>query len=356
MIAFLLIYSRFYFCFAPLNSERIITPLPVTELWSLTDLSLHPGFPTHALRIYRQFTWPLWDLVTSNWELNEKNTAWHRIKAQCVVSAAAVFVLLFFVVIPALHIFSEKVSWARQLMLFQILRHVTLTCCNQSSEKWNGNHWNFVYSLCRKETNERKQADSVLVKRGTCRVIPGVRKHSDEHLRSRALARGLETYHTIKSSPSNCACQGRQVDKCISQRFPVIPSWNRKDHLVNCLSSLAHLPCPQHSGRFTALWPVWASLHCRREADGWELALPLPPAWDGAFAFLCCVSEATKYVRSPGSGVRHIGALSLIPPFQLCDFGQVATPLWASVPSFTWWWFFTIPKRSFWGPNELGKG
>lgn len=107
VIAFLLIYSRFYFCFVPLNSERIITPLPVTELWSLTDLSLNPGFPTHALRIYRQFTWPLWDLVTSNWELNEKTTAWHRIKAQCVVSAAAVFVLLF--LLWFLHcIFSQK--------------------------------------------------------------------------------------------------------------------------------------------------------------------------------------------------------------------------------------------------------
>lgn len=38
------------------------------------------------------------------------------------------------------------------------------------------------------------------------------------------------------------ACQGRQVGKYISGRFPVVQRWNRKD-LVRCAT---RRPCPQH--------------------------------------------------------------------------------------------------------------
>lgn len=136
------------------------------------DLSLNLGFPIHALRVYRQFTWPLWELVTSSLRTKWKHTTWHRIKPS-VLFLLLLFLHCYFCCDSCTEYFPRKVSWALQLMLFQILRHVTLTFCNQNSENWNWNHWSFVYSLCRKETDERKQANSFLVKRGLVGLFLG---------------------------------------------------------------------------------------------------------------------------------------------------------------------------------------
>lgn len=119
-----------------------------------------------------------------------------------MVSAAAIFAL--FLLTPALNIFSEKNIASSESMVSQILRHVTLAVPEAQENETEITEIFFFYSSCRKETDERKQADSISVKGGTCRVIPEVRAHSHEHLRSGAWLEGFETHQNIKSSSSNC--------------------------------------------------------------------------------------------------------------------------------------------------------
>lgn len=56
VIAFSWIYSRFYFCFVSLNSERIIFLYSATEPGSQMTLSLNPGFPPFAKNLTGRFT------------------------------------------------------------------------------------------------------------------------------------------------------------------------------------------------------------------------------------------------------------------------------------------------------------